>query len=69
MTTNGPVTWHALGEISERLARVEEWRTAQSASHATHGTRVWLLVMGLMTAVVFPLVTTALITWLHLRGT
>ena len=69
MTSNGPVTWRAVGELSERLARVEEWRAAQTAGSTARGTRMWLLVMGLMTAVVFPLVTTALITWLHLRGT
>ena len=66
---NGPVTWRAVGEISERLARVEEWRGQQSAGSARRSNRTGALVVGLVTAVVAPLVVTVIIAWLHLGGT
>lgn len=68
-TTNGPVTWRVVGEISERLARVEEWRQQQTAGSTRRGNRTGALVIGLVTAVVAPLVVTVIIAWLHLGNT
>ena len=64
-TSNGPVTWRAVGEISERVARIEERYTGSQA----RGNRVWIVVIGIVTAVVCPLVVTAIIAFLHLGGT
>lgn len=69
MVSNGPVTWRAVGEISERLARVEEWRGQQQTGSTRRSNRTGALVVGLVTAVVAPLVVTVIIAWLHLGGT
>lgn len=67
--TNGPVTWRAVGELSERLARLEEWRTAAVAGSTRRSNRTGVLVVGLVTGIVAPLVVTVLIAWLHLGST
>jgi hypothetical protein len=68
-TTNGPVTWRAVGELTERVARLEEWRTAAVAGRAARGNRTWVIVMAVITGVVAPLILTSVLTWLHLRST
>jgi hypothetical protein len=69
VTNNGPVTWRVVGDISERVARIEEHVTTLTASSAKRGNRTLLLVTAFVAPVVSTLLVTALLTWLHLQGT
>jgi len=65
---NGPVTWDAVGDLRERIARLEEHVSDIKASTGARRNRTWLIVMGVLTGLVCPVVVTSLITLLHLAN-
>jgi hypothetical protein len=72
---NGPVTWAALGSLSERVARLEEWHAqdqqrdrAREEHSRARGNRAWVIILGITTGIVCPVVVTSILAWLHLRG-
>jgi hypothetical protein len=74
MTQNGSgfVTWAAydaaLRSFAERVARLETQVAATAALAQSRGNRRWLLIMGVLTGIVAPVIVTTLIAWLHLRS-
>jgi heme/copper-type cytochrome/quinol oxidase subunit 2 len=65
---NGPVTWAALGSLAERVARLEAL-SVQAAEHTRErSNRTWVVVLGILTGIVCPVIVTTVIAWLHLRG-
>jgi hypothetical protein len=68
MVANGPVTWLALGAVSERVARLEEQHASDTAHSRDRSNRAWLILLGVLTGVVCPVIVTTVIAWLHLRG-
>jgi hypothetical protein len=76
VTDNGaPVSfgrWYeAHTALADRVTRLERAAELASQRHEAgseaRANRVWVLVLGITTGVVAPLVTGAIITWLHLR--
>jgi len=65
---NGPVTWAAVGALGERVARLEEHISDIKASTGARRNRTWLIVMGIMTGLVCPVIVTSIITLLHLAN-
>ena len=68
MATNGPVTWAAVGALGERIARLEEHVRGLTEGQGARRNRTWLVVMGIMTGLVCPVVVTSIITLLHLAN-
>ena len=65
---NGPVTWEAVGDLRERIARLEEHVAGFTAGQGARRNRTWLIVMGIMTGLVCPVIVTSIITLLHLAN-
>ena len=55
--------------LEARLTELESRDREHQAADRTRRDRLWLLVLGLITGVVAPLVVTTLITFLHIRAT
>ena len=55
-------------ELENRLDELEHTGKDKAEHGRERRNRLWLLVLAVMTGVVAPLVVTALLTWLHLRG-
>lgn len=55
-------------ELEGRLAELEHEDKDQAEHGRERRNRLWLLVLGLATGVVAPLVVTAVLAWLHLRA-
>ena len=54
--------------IIDRIAVLEQTGKADMASERSRRDRLWLIVIGMMTGIVCPLIVTTAITWLHLRA-
>lgn len=65
---NGPVTWAVVSAIGERVARLEEHVAALTESSGARRNRNWLIVLGILTGLVCPVIVTSIIAWLHLRA-
>lgn len=55
-------------ELEARLTELEHAGKDKAEHERGRRDRAWLVALGLMTGVVFPLLVTALLTWLHLRS-
>ena len=56
-------------ELEARLTELEHAGKDKAEHGRERRDRLWLLVLGVATGVVAPLVVTAVLTWLHLRST
>jgi hypothetical protein len=65
---NGPVTWAALGALQERVARLEEKHDLDTEHSRARSNRTWLIVLGILTGLVCPVIVTTILAWLHLHG-
>jgi hypothetical protein len=54
--------------IEDRLAVLEQAGKSEQATESGRRDRLWLIVIGLMTGIVCPLIVTSVITWLHLKS-
>ena len=54
--------------IIDRIAVLEQTGKADMASERSRRDRLWLIVIGMMTGIVCPLIVTSIITWLHLKA-
>lgn len=72
MTNGGYVTWPQMDEIlrglGERMARLEEKHAADAASSGARRNRAWGIGLLVISGLVLPLLTTAVITFLHLQS-
>jgi hypothetical protein len=74
MPVNGPgaVPWAAfdtaIRDITDRVARVEAQLTAATGAATARRNRGWLIVMGVMTGLVCPVVVTGILTVFHLAS-
>ena len=55
--------------LTDRLKALEEAGTAEEAAGRGRRDRLWTLAIVLVSGVVFPLLVSALVTYLHLRST
>jgi hypothetical protein len=54
--------------LRDKIAELEEAGRAEKAGERTRRERGWLIVVGLLTGIVCPLIVTSVITILHLRA-
>ena len=55
-------------ELEARLGELEHAGRDKAEHDRGRRDRLWLVALGLMTGVIFPLLVTAMIAWLHLRS-
>jgi hypothetical protein len=58
-----------VGALSERVARLEERHQADTEHSQRRSNRAWLVILGVLTGIVCPVIVTTVLAWLHLRGT
>jgi len=67
-TTNGPVGWATFSALSERVSRLEEKHDLDQAHAQQRSNRAWVVILGILTGIVCPVIVTTILAWLHLRG-
>lgn len=72
MTNGGYVTWpqleDTLRDFAERLAALEAKDKAEETEKGARASRLWTIGLLVCSGVVFPILVTAVITYLHLRS-
>jgi hypothetical protein len=53
--------------LAARISTLEQAGKAGEASEQGRRDRLWIIVIGMMTGIVCPLIVTTIITWLHLK--